>query len=64
MFDRLVHLAEEASSALEAAADGAALALWRSQYLGRRGKLTEAVRALGLLLLEILLSHTIWRRLP
>jgi phenylalanyl-tRNA synthetase alpha chain len=49
MFEQLDQLQEEAEAALEAVADEGALANWRSAYLGRKGKLTEAVKALGAL---------------
>jgi phenylalanyl-tRNA synthetase alpha chain len=49
MFEQLDQLQEEAETALEAIADEGALATWRSAYLGRKGKLTDAVKALGTL---------------
>jgi phenylalanyl-tRNA synthetase alpha chain len=39
----------EARAALEAIADEGELAAWRTAYLGRKGKVTEAVKALGTL---------------
>jgi phenylalanyl-tRNA synthetase alpha chain len=47
MIDQLERLEEEALSALEAADDQGALGEWRSDYLGRKGKVTEAVKAIG-----------------
>ena len=49
MLERLDRLEKEAEEALQAVADDAGLAQWRSQYLGRKGKVTEAVKALGTL---------------
>ncbi len=49
MLEPLNQLEEEARAALEAAADPGALAAWRTTYLGRRGKVTEAVKALATL---------------
>lgn len=49
MLEPLNQLEEEARAALEAAADPEALAAWRTTYLGRRGKVTEAVKALATL---------------
>ena len=49
MLERLDRLEKEAQEALQAVADDAELAQWRSQYLGRKGKITEAVKALGTL---------------
>ena len=52
MVTQLEDLLGQAQAALAAAADEVALATWRSAYLGRKGRLTEAVKALGALLLE------------
>jgi phenylalanyl-tRNA synthetase alpha chain len=41
------HLEREALRALEAIDDEGALTAWRTAYLGRKGALTEAVKALG-----------------
>jgi phenylalanyl-tRNA synthetase alpha chain len=49
MVEQLNILEEEAKAALEAIADKDALADWRSAYLGRKGKVTQAVKALGTL---------------
>jgi len=49
MLERLDRLEKEAEEALQAVADDAGLAQWRAQYLGRKGKVTEAVKALGTL---------------
>jgi phenylalanyl-tRNA synthetase alpha chain len=48
MTRELERLEEEARAALEAA-DEEGLANWRSTYLGRRGKVTDAVKAVGTL---------------
>jgi len=49
MIEQLDGLEREALAALSAVADEEALALWRSAYLGRKGRVTEAVKALGAL---------------
>lgn len=49
MLERLDRLEKEALEALQAVADDDGLAQWRSQYLGRKGEVTEAVKALGTL---------------
>ncbi len=49
MLEKLDELEREAMKALEAVADEDALATWRSAYLGRTGRVTEAVKALGTL---------------
>ena len=49
MVEQLNALEREARAALEAIADEHALAAWRSAYLGRKGRVTEAVKALGTL---------------
>ncbi|MGQ9598321.1 MAG: phenylalanine--tRNA ligase subunit alpha [Anaerolineae bacterium] len=49
MLETLNQLEEEARTALEAVTDEGALAAWRTMYLGRRGKVTEAVKALATL---------------
>ena len=43
----LDHVEREALQALEAIDDEAALTAWRTGYLGRKGEVTEAVKALG-----------------
>jgi phenylalanyl-tRNA synthetase alpha chain len=43
----LDHLEREALQALEAIDDEGALTGWRTSYLGRKGEVTEAVKALG-----------------
>ena len=47
MLAQLVELEKEAQAALYAVADEQALAGWYGAYLGRKGKITEAVKALG-----------------
>ena len=47
MLAQLVELEKEAQAALCAVADEQALAGWYGAYLGRKGKITEAVKALG-----------------
>lgn len=47
MVEDLHELELAAQSALAAAADEGALDAWRTAYLGRKGRVTEAVRALG-----------------
>ena len=49
MAEQLDVLEREAELALEAIGDRDALAEWRSAYLGRKGKVTEAVKAIGTL---------------
>jgi len=47
MTEHLDLLESEARKALEAAADEGALSAWRTAYLGRKGQVIEAVKALG-----------------
>jgi phenylalanyl-tRNA synthetase alpha chain len=47
MLEQLDRLEQEAGTALEAVPGEELLAVWRSGYLGRKGKITEAVKALG-----------------
>ena len=47
MIKQLESLEEEARTALDAVADEGALSDWRSTYLGRKGKVTDAVKAIG-----------------
>jgi len=47
MLAQLVELEKEAQAALDAVADERALAGWYGAFLGRKGKITEAVKALG-----------------
>ena len=49
MFDQLSKLEAEATVALGAVSDDDALADWRTAYLGRKGKVTEAVKLVGTL---------------
>ena len=49
MLEQLDGLLQEAQEALQSASDDNALSEWRSAYLGRKGKATEAVKALGTL---------------
>ena len=49
MLEQLNDLEREAQVALEAVADDQSLAGWRSAYLGRKGRMTDAVKALGTL---------------
>jgi phenylalanyl-tRNA synthetase alpha chain len=49
MLEKLERLEQEAQKALQSVADDAGLTQWRSRYLGRKGKITEAVKALGTL---------------
>jgi phenylalanyl-tRNA synthetase alpha chain len=49
MLEQLDGLEQEALKALQGAMDDDALSEWRSSYLGRKGKATEAVKALGTL---------------
>jgi len=49
MLEQLDGLQQEALQALQSAPDDSALSEWRSAYLGRKGKATEAVKALGTL---------------
>ena len=49
MLEELDRLEREAQEALEKVANENSLAEWRSRYLGRRGKVTESVKALGTL---------------
>jgi phenylalanyl-tRNA synthetase alpha chain len=49
MLDQLSKLETEATVALGAASDDDALADWRTAYLGRKGKVTEAVKLVGTL---------------
>jgi phenylalanyl-tRNA synthetase alpha chain len=52
MLEKLDRLEKEAQEALQSVADDAGLTQWRSRYLGRKGKVTEAVKALGTLTRE------------
>jgi phenylalanyl-tRNA synthetase alpha chain len=52
MLDQLNELQREAQTTLESVADQDALSAWRVAYLGRRGRVTEAVKALGSLTRE------------
>jgi phenylalanyl-tRNA synthetase alpha chain len=47
MLEQLNELEHEARSTLRSAADDAALAAWRRAYLGRNGRVTEAVKVIG-----------------
>jgi phenylalanyl-tRNA synthetase alpha chain len=47
MLAQLAELEREAQAALEAVADEPGLAGWFATYLGRKGKITDAVKALG-----------------
>jgi phenylalanyl-tRNA synthetase alpha chain len=47
MVERLDGLEQEALAALEAVGDEEALTVWRSDFLGRKGRVTKAVKALG-----------------
>jgi phenylalanyl-tRNA synthetase alpha chain len=47
MLETLDGLEKEALQVLQSLGDETALAEWRSRYLGRKGKVTEAVKALG-----------------
>jgi phenylalanyl-tRNA synthetase alpha chain len=47
MMEPLDALEREAQDALQAVADEGALAAWRTAYLGRRGRVIEAVKAVG-----------------
>jgi phenylalanyl-tRNA synthetase alpha chain len=49
MSEQLTQLEEEARSALQAVADQGGLETWHSVYLGRKGKITEAIRAISTL---------------
>jgi phenylalanyl-tRNA synthetase alpha chain len=49
MLEQLDRLEQEAQEALQRAVDDRSLSEWRSSYLGRKGKATEAVKALGTL---------------
>jgi phenylalanyl-tRNA synthetase alpha chain len=49
MLARLDELERQAQSALVATTSELALAEWSAEYLGRKGKVTEAVRAVGIL---------------
>ena len=49
MLGQVEELEREAKAALEVAADEQALAAWYAAYLGRKGKVTEAVKSLGTL---------------
>jgi phenylalanyl-tRNA synthetase alpha chain len=49
MLEQLDELERQARSALELTTSDSALAEWRAEYLGRKGKVTEAVRAVGTL---------------
>ena len=45
MIDTLEGIEREAEEALRTVQDESELGAWRSSYLGRRGKVTEAVKA-------------------
>jgi phenylalanyl-tRNA synthetase alpha chain len=47
MLEQLDELERQAQSALAATTSERALAAWNAEYLGRKGKVTEAVRAVG-----------------
>jgi phenylalanyl-tRNA synthetase alpha chain len=47
MLDRLNEIQQEALHALESIHDSEALQAWESQYLGRKGEITLALRAMG-----------------
>ncbi len=47
MISELERLEEEARTVLEAVSDEGTLGEWRSAYLGRKGKVTDAVKAIG-----------------
>lgn len=47
MFDELERLYQAASAALAESKDSAALEAWESAYLGRKGAVTLALRAVG-----------------
>jgi phenylalanyl-tRNA synthetase alpha chain len=49
MLEQLDRLEQEADEALRAVGDEDALAAWRNDYLGRKGRVTEAIKALGTL---------------
>jgi phenylalanyl-tRNA synthetase alpha chain len=49
MLEQLDELEREAQAALATVADEEALSAWRTAHLGRKGKVTEAVKALGAL---------------
>lgn len=49
MIAELFELEREALACLRTSEDEEALATWRTAYLGRKGKVTEAVKALGML---------------
>jgi phenylalanyl-tRNA synthetase alpha chain len=49
MTKELERLEEEARAALEAAGDEEGLSAWRTTYLSRRGRVTDAVKAVGTL---------------
>jgi phenylalanyl-tRNA synthetase alpha chain len=49
MLERLDRLEQEAQSTLEGIEDQEALAEWRTSYVGRKGKVTEALKAIGTL---------------
>jgi phenylalanyl-tRNA synthetase alpha chain len=49
MLEQVDALEQDALEALLAVADESALVMWRSLYLGRKGKVPEAVKALGTL---------------
>ncbi|MFN2291000.1 MAG: phenylalanine--tRNA ligase subunit alpha [Anaerolineae bacterium] len=49
MFKELKELEATAQAALEAVDDEAGLAAWRTAYLGRKGEVTDAVKAIGTL---------------
>jgi phenylalanyl-tRNA synthetase alpha chain len=49
MLEQLNELERDAQAALQAVPDEGALSAWRTAYLGRKGKVTEAVKAIGAL---------------
>ncbi|MFC2037050.1 phenylalanine--tRNA ligase subunit alpha [Chloroflexota bacterium] len=49
MVEQLNELEREAQAALQAVPGESALSAWRTAYLGRKGKVTEAVKAIGAL---------------
>jgi phenylalanyl-tRNA synthetase alpha chain len=52
MIEQLNKLEDEAKVALQSVAEESALMAWRTTYLGRKGKVTEAVKLLGSLSAE------------
>ena len=49
MLEQLNEMGRDGLAALEGITDEDALAMWRSDYLGRKGRVTEAVKAVGTL---------------